>query len=275
MADTINNRVVVDSVRNILVGDDIAIVVQVGSEDVFGVTSTISTPEILYLNSEYPLTESVVFQSIALLLFILYFTIIRKNIEDVALLFSNISLSQNSNNSASGIKSGYRHTKFLYTMQLLGFAFVGLYIVKCAELIADVNILSNIPDALAAMLVPIIVVLSTIIVVYQVAMLSVVAWITLTKEFIEELIALKVALFSIFVVVVSPILLLYVLSPQEKGSIWRYTIMILVVLSIILHLIKSIRLFISKKIPILQWFLYLCCVEFIPISCIGVIITRY
>ena len=74
--------------------------------------------------------------------------------------------------------------------------------------------------------------------------------------------------------IATPFLALWLLAPAGEGKIWFWVIIIELVVSLILYLQETLSLFISKKISILHWFLYLCGVEIFPISLLILLTVR-
>ena len=92
-------------------------------------------------------------------------------------------------------------------------------------------------------------------------------------DFCETLIYVKRAFFSLSAVLLSPVVLLSALSPDEgRGWLWLLAAECFVLS--LLFLKETLVLFIRKKIPIFQWFLYLCTVEAFPITLICASIAR-
>ena len=58
------------------------------------------------------------------------------------------------------------------------------------------------------------------------------------------------------------------------GDVWFCIIVIELLATVFLYLRETLNLFLSKKISILHWILYLCTVEIFPISLIGLLAAR-
>ena len=69
-------------------------------------------------------------------------------------------------------------------------------------------------------------------------------------------------------------LLLFALCPRGTGDVWFCIIVIELLATVFLYLRETLNLFLSKKISILHWILYLCTVEIFPISLIGLLAAR-
>lgn len=88
----------------------------------------------------------------------------------------------------------------------------------------------------------------------------------LCRDFISQLWQLKRICFSLFVIFCTPPLLLYMFVPSGSGR-WLLVVMAFMLSTALFVYVKeTISLFLSKKISILHWFLYLCTVELFPVS---------
>ena len=77
-----------------------------------------------------------------------------------------------------------------------------------------------------------------------------------------------------YVVFLCPLILLFLLASPDTGHILSFGILILGGALLLLYLKESLMLFLSKKISILHWFLYLCAVEIFPVSFVWLSLTR-
>ena len=89
-----------------------------------------------------------------------------------------------------------------------------------------------------------------------------------------RLLLLRRCCFALTVLLTSPALLLFALCPRNTGDVWFLIITIELAVAAILYLRESLRLFISKKISILNWILYLCSVEIFPASLVWLLLAR-
>ncbi len=109
----------------------------------------------------------------------------------------------------------------------------------------------------------------------QATALLLVGRLTLSEGLIKGIIQLKVLGISIGSLLMMPFALLLILSPQGIGEVWRYAILLIGTGVLLLYLKETFQLFISKKVSILHWFLYLCAVELLPISFIVIKAIRW
>jgi len=103
-----------------------------------------------------------------------------------------------------------------------------------------------------------------VLVVVQYIILLIVGFVTRSLPTIHTLMRVRLTYFVFATVVVAPFLL--VLQMSEGVMVWRVATCLAAGLTLMLYIRESLDLFISKKISILHWFLYLCTVEIVPIT---------
>lgn len=109
---------------------------------------------------------------------------------------------------------------------------------------------------------------------YQAIAVRLAGTLTLSQPFIAQLMLLKRTYFALGVVLISPPLLLFALCPQGTGGVWFCIVAIELTAAAVLYLKETLNLFLSKKVSILHWFLYLCTVEVFPISLLWLLAVR-
>ena len=97
---------------------------------------------------------------------------------------------------------------------------------------------------------------------------------TLSQPFIAQLMLLKRTCFALGMILISPPLLLFALCPQGTGGVWFCIIAVELAAAAALYLKETLNLFLSKKVSILHWFLYLCTVEVFPVSLLWLLAVR-
>lgn len=112
------------------------------------------------------------------------------------------------------------------------------------------------------------------VVAAQLGLIWIIGRVTLTSDLSSDLVGRKSQYFSLASILAIPFSLLYVLSPPGVGGWWIWVVVAIVSVAVLLFLKDSLLLFISKKISILHWFLYLCCVEIWPISFVWALANR-
>ena len=109
---------------------------------------------------------------------------------------------------------------------------------------------------------------------YQRLMLLAIGFVTGGRDFADTLLYVKKACFATTALFLSPVVVLSALSEPE-GRGWLYCIAGECFILSLIFLKETIVLFIRKKIPIFQWFLYLCTVEAFPLTLICASIARF
>ena len=109
---------------------------------------------------------------------------------------------------------------------------------------------------------------------WQYVVLWMVKIVTGGRDFVDTLLYVKQASFSTVAAVLAPTVLLSALSPKTERW-WVYVIAAECLVLAFIFLKETFVLFIRKKIPIFQWFLYLCTVEAFPITLIWASIARF
>lgn len=106
----------------------------------------------------------------------------------------------------------------------------------------------------------------------QYIVLLVVGYVTRSISTIHTLMRVRLTYFVLATVVVAPFLLIAQIT--EGQGVWRVVTLLLLALTLLLYVRESIDLFMSKKISILHWFLYLCTVEIVPLTLLWQIAIR-
>ena len=152
--------------------------------------------------------------------------------------------------------------------------FVGVMTVKYGDSLMPDYLIETLPQGAVLALC----LLSTLafagVAVFQLAAVRLAGAVTLTQPFVSQLVLLKRTYFTLGVIVTSPFLLLFALGPRGTGSAWFCIIVIGLLATVILYLKEVLNLFISKKVSILHWFLYLCIVEIFPFSLLWLLAAR-
>ena len=109
---------------------------------------------------------------------------------------------------------------------------------------------------------------------YQTIAVRLAGALTLSQPFIAQLMLLKRTCFALGMILISPPLLLFALCPQGTGGVWFCIIAVELAAAAVLYLKETLNLFLSKKVSILHWFLYLCTVEVFPVSLLWLLVAR-
>ncbi|MGN0007154.1 MAG: DUF4271 domain-containing protein [Alistipes sp.] len=98
------------------------------------------------------------------------------------------------------------------------------------------------------------------------AMLRCIGFLSERADICDGLLKIKLLHFATFALVILPLSVPYICSSGWHSSVWLCIIVLQTTVSIGLFVKESLSLFISQRISILHWFLYLCSVELLPAS---------
>lgn len=243
-------------------------------EAVFGTESVPARVERLHAMQEVSLTGNPVFQGFVLLLAVTYATLLYRNLGDIRLLLTRVSRERATGERLTEDPGGSGFPRFLNVATTIGMLFMGVMTVKYGDSLMPgrLNELLSHGAVLALSL------LATLacagVVLFQLAAVRLAGAVTLSQPFISQVVLLKRTYFTLAVIVTSPVLLLFALCPRGTGGVWFFIIVIQLAVTAILYLREVLNLFISKKISILHWILYLCIVEVFPVSLLWLLVAR-
>ena len=227
---------------------------------VFGPASVEAAPRTLPPSGAPSLTDNAVFQSFVLLLAATYATLLYRNIGDIRTLVGHISRDAASRQRLSEDPGSSGFSRFLHIVTAIGMLFLGVFAVKYGDAVLAMSLLATLA--------------CTAIVACQAALVRIAGAVTVSQPFVSQLMLLRRTYFALAVIVTSPALLLFALCPRGTGNVWFSVITIELAMTAFLYLKESLNLFISKKISILHWFLYLCTVEIFPVSLLWLSLVR-
>ncbi len=246
---------------------------EVFASTVYGQQSTLVRPPHGTPN-ERPLTDNALFQGFFLLLAVVYILLIYHNLPDIRTLLNRIFRNPHSDNRHSQESGSSRYARFMRTIAAIGILFIGILAVKYGQpLVADLPA-GRFSFATAALLSLAVSALFLLVIGYQWSLLRLVGALTLTQPLITQLRQLRKLYFSGAVVVVTPALLLFTLCPQPACLLWFGLIVIELAVTLFLYLRETLTLFLSKKVSIIHWILYLCSVELFPVSLLWQLAVR-
>ena len=153
---------------------------------------------------------------------------------------------------------------FLGKLIFVGVAFVGLLTFG---FVLRGGMASAVDTTLKALMLPIaIVMIFVAMVCVQHLFLWCVGYVTRSRSMVRALIQMRTIYFVFLSVAVAPLLLL---SQMQWGGVYAGWLIVAAVVALValgLYLKESLEMFMSKKVSILHWFLYLCTVEVLPLS---------
>ena len=239
----------------------------------FAAEQGVVSGESFALSNDWDAVISVGFNLFVVAIFVGYLFCLYRYFEDMmALLYSvfrrNIILSEKVvERRRSEIFSG-----FLGKLFLLGVAFVG--VLSLAWVNAGRGAELGIGQDMALYAVPLSIGIFLAIIIAQSIVLSVVGVVTQSLSMVSALIRVRLIYFVFCVVIVAPILLIALLGQGAAYQVWMNMGLVAVAATLLLYAKESVELFISKKVSILHWILYLCAVEILPFTLVWQIVTR-
>ena len=244
------------------------------SAAIFGAQSTLAGPARIPLAPPPSLTENAVFQSFVLLLAATYAMLLYRNLGDVRTLLGRISRDTATGERLSEDPGGSGYSRFLNIATAIGLLFLGVAAVKYGDTLMPGRLAEAIPQG-AVLILSLLASLAALgVAAYQAIAVRLAGTLTLSQPFIAQLMLLKRTYFALGVVLISPPLLLFALCPQGTGGVWFCIVAIELTAAAVLYLKETLNLFLSKKVSILHWFLYLCIVEVFPISLLWLLAVR-
>ena len=240
----------------------------------FGGESCTVQPERLERPVGSSLTDNAVFQGFVLLLAATYATLLYRNLGDVRTLLSRISRDNTSGERISEEPGGNGFARFLNVTTAIGMLFMGVVVVKYGDTFMTPEFGKTLSHGAVLALSLLATAAWCAVVVFQASVIRITGAVTLSQPFIAHLALLRKSYFALAVIVTSPTLLLFALCPRGTGGVWFFVGAVELIITAVLYLRESLNLFISKKISILPWFLYLCTVEVFPISLLWLLAAR-
>ena len=202
-----------------------------------------------------------------------YIFCIYRYFDDVVALFSSVF----SRRVISADRVGERRRSdifygFLGKLFLLGAAFVG--VMAMLEVVGEQAERWGLTQGVV-MSVPLLsIAVFMAIIIFQYIELLIIGIVTRSLPEVFAVMRLRLTYFVFFTVIAAPILLVSQLGAQESYDIWFGLGVAASELALMLYLRESLLFFISKKISILHWFLYLCTVEILPLTLLWQLVVR-
>lgn len=245
------------------------------AKEVFGSYSIAAAPAPAFHSEPVrPLTGNPVFEGLVLLLAAAYAMLLYRHIGDIRLLLYRVSHDRASSERLMEDPGGNTLTRFLKISGIIGLLFIGIAAARYAETFIAPAMLPPLPPSAVAGVSLLFAALWALVATYQSVVLRTVTTVTLSRPFMSQLWLLKRTYFALATVVATPPLLLFALCPPQSGRLWLALTLVESAVTAVLYVRETLHLFISKKIPILHWFLYLCAVEIFPFSLLALIAVR-
>ncbi len=246
--------------------------------EVFGPLSCAVLPPIPEVGTQHPLTDNAGFQALVLLLAAVYGVLLARRVQEAGVLSGPLARNRASAERLvddSPVNNIGRLRRFA---SLLGLCLVGMAAVRSVDLLLP----DIVPDTLPASLSPFAgsalwigaTLVMALVGSYQAAVLLLAGALTLTRPFVGQLLHLRRRLFTSLLLVFAPSLLFFAVAPPGTERFWGIVAVAVSVITSVVYVVGSLHLFLSKKISILYWFLYLCTVEIFPLSLLWLLAGR-
>ncbi len=202
-----------------------------------------------------------------------YIFCIYRYFDDVVALFSSVF----SRSVISADRVGERRRSdifygFLGKLFLLGAAFVG--VMAMLEVVGEQAEYWGLTQGVV-MSVPLLsIAVFMAIIIFQYIELLIIGIVTHSLPEVFAVMRLRLTYFVFFTVIAAPVLLVSQLGAQGAYDIWFGLGVTVSLLALMLYLRESLLFFISKKISILHWILYLCTVEILPLTLLWQLVVR-
>ena len=218
-----------------------------------------------------PFTSSVAFQTSVIALLVVYVLLIYRFRSDIVALLSNHkALREEIENSSQGSIYG----RFFSTTVGVGLLLSAIMVVKGADLVPAMASGVIAPSWIYTIAVPAVLIVTMVVLAVQIALLWVIGGVAMCSDVTSMLLRLRKISFSIFAILCAPSVLLYALSEIGQSKVFLYLIVAEVITFLVIFLYETFVLFVSKKISVLHWILYLCTVELFPVSLIVLTVMR-
>ncbi len=221
------------------------------------------------------LTNTALFQCVVLALMLSFLLLLFRQPELVRFIFGRV-LSPDTTHSERlyDDRSAATNSHFFSSILFVGVLFATVFCVKLVDVVLPEWIAEVLPEGVASVAAPAMAIALAAIVLLQLLLLRATGSITLSQPLISALVYVKELYFAFALFFISPAMILYALCPPGEGRVWLTVIVLQVLCTIILFLRETFLLFISKKVSILHWILYLCAVEMFPTTLLSLLAVK-
>ena len=207
----------------------------------------------------------------AVLLFLLFSFLVFRHRPSVRLLFHSLAAKGQFTQLITEQSVSFR--LFIREARLVGFLALLTVSFRCGLIWSDLPAW-GFPENAEDFLLPLLAAVLLATLLYKRILLWIVAVLSRKDNRVECIRAFNKTWFTITTLILSPAILCCVLANPEEQKIAFAVFFILLTFSALYYLIKSFSFFVSLKISILQWILYLCAVEIWPISFFVLFVRR-
>ncbi|MDO4757740.1 MAG: DUF4271 domain-containing protein [Rikenellaceae bacterium] len=245
---------------------------ETSAEELFGYSSM--QAEIPYTPHAAPaLTATPLFGAFVLGLVIFYALMLHQHLSDAITLVGRVSRERATGERLTEDSTG-DYTRFINLAVTLGLLLTGAAVMRIAAPFVGYTPLAEWPHTGAFMGSLGIVAALGLVILYRQGLSLLIGRLTYTQQLFEQLNRLASTFFALLTLLSTPLLALWLLAPLGEGNLWLWVIIIELIVVFVLYLNETLSLFISKKISILHWILYLCGVEILPMSFLVLLVMR-
>ena len=187
----------------------------VTAEELFGAGSTLAI-EPFPTQSVRPIYESAPFQGIVLALVFAYLVIIYHNLREVYILCRKLSLDRSKPGRMTDTQ-GSTYTRFLWAAIGIGLPMLALLTLRLTDRWFPI------PEVVPEAWIPVLGLLATVglavLLLFQVGLLRITGYVTLSRPITDQLVALKFNYLALSVVFLCPLILLFLLASPDPGHI--------------------------------------------------------
>ena len=203
------------------------------------------------------------YQLLTICLLVVYLHLIFSKRPEAAIMLRIMFARQKEGRSPDDYQSVL--SRFTNSMMSTGLLSLGIYAAKIMEIWCTAGSVPLPPIGTHPALIVIgAAVIIGLVSVAQYLFLKFAGSLTFENTFIKKLLWMKAIFLAVFFILSTPLVLLAAVAPVQ-WAIWPvYIVAILVSILFIGYGWKSAKLFVSQKVSILFWFLYLCAVELMP-----------
>ncbi len=247
----------------------------VGAGEFFGQQSLLAAPRPA-AQQQPRLTDELPFQGLVLLLTLLFGLLLYRNPGDMRALVDRVAFERRDSERTSDESGNAGFTRFLNIALALGFLLAGVTAVRLCDRpdIAQELLSMGNGSTLSLLLALGVGLFFLLVYLYGILLLRAVGGVTLTSGFTTQLIRIKRGYAALGAIILAPVILLFALSPLGSDTIWAGLLTAGWLITFLLYLRETFALFISKKVSILHWILYLCAVEIFPVTLLWLLVVR-
>ena len=247
----------------------------VDAGEFFGQQSLLAAPRPA-AQQQQRLTDELPFQGLVLLLTLLFGLLLYRNPGDMRALVGRVAFERRDSERTSDESGNAGFTRFLNIALALGFLLAGVTAVRLCDRpdIAQELLSMGNGSTLSLLLALGVGLLFLLVYLYGILLLRAVGGVTLTSGFTTQLIRIKRGYAALGAIILAPVILLFALSPLGSDTIWAGLLTAGWLITFLLYLRETFALFISKKVSILHWILYLCAVEIFPVTLLWLLVVR-